>query len=89
MQQAIINKMASQHVVLVSFLAFGLAIGIIDHVAMNSPGDDSLVEVFINAPSHKIFEAYPYGGMIIIASLLFWGSLGFVAYLVIRVFKSA
>lgn len=89
MQQTLISKLASRDALLVSFLAFGLMIGVIDFLAMNSQGDDSVVEVFINAPSHRIFEVYPYGGMIIIASVIFWGSLGFVAYLVFRIVKSA
>lgn len=89
MQQTIISKIASQDALLVSFLAFGLMIGITDLLAMNSPGDDSVVEVFINAPSHRIFEVYPYGGMIIAASVIFWGSLGFIAYLALKIVKSA
>jgi hypothetical protein len=89
MQQTLVGRLASHNVLLVSFLSFGLTIGIIDYIAMNSPGDDSIVEVFINTPSHKIFEVYPYGGTIILASVAFWGSLGFVAYLVVRAVKSA
>ena len=88
MQRITTSKLISPETIFVSFLAFGLAIGVTDYVAMNSPGDDSIVEVFINAPSHKIFEVYPYGGMIIISSVIFWGSLGFIGYLVVRAAKS-
>ncbi|MFY3741726.1 MAG: hypothetical protein HMLIMOIP_002186 [Candidatus Nitrosomirales archaeon] len=89
--QAINERVFSAELVLLSFLVFGLVIGIADYMIINSPGDDSIIQVFINMPVHKILEAFPYWNALVIipVSVVFWGSLGFIPYLIIRLIQSA
>jgi len=64
--QAINERVFSAELVLLSFLVFGLVIGIADYMIINSPGDDSIIKVFINMPVHKILEAFSYWNALVI-----------------------